>query len=564
MFLETLGSDDPRFRTLRFHEGLNILLADKSANSDRGDSRNGVGKTSFVRLLRYLVGGSRSKWIKGLGRQSDQVVHAVFNAPAGVVRVERRLSSPGALVDGFEMNSKEWEALAGSKLLGLPRSYPKPTSGELFSQLARLDFSDAVKAESHDTLLDCSMRLGYLLGLSMGALQKGQVAASFKEEHKNLKRALDGGAIGRFGPGEGEAKAELVSCRAERARLAEQLADYEIDERYAAHQERADELSRQIRDLNATALAAERRVRELGEASRGAGDGEAGVDTDRLLRLYSEAGAVFSSGVVRSFADVRAFHESVALNRRLLLSRELESARAELSEAQLRRKAADEERSELLRLLESSRALESVAELQRALSQLDAKIAALEARASDYASLANMKVALKGKEADAASSLRLDMAENGALVDEAVSLFTLLSREIYSDRRAALSVAPDDKGMLRVEPKIEGDDSKGILGAETFLLDIVCVVAGSKAGRIPGFLLHDSQLFDAMDNRQLSSCLSIGARLAEEYGFQYIVTLNTDRLVGEGVEGFDWHPYALDVVLTDKGEDGGLFGFRFE
>lgn len=49
-------------------------------------------------------------------------------------------------------------------------------------------------------------------------------------------------------------------------------------------------------------------------------------------------------------------------------------------------------------------------------------------------------------------------------------------------------------------------------------------------GRAPRILVHDSHLFDAIDGRQVASCLNVGARLAEEIGFQYNVTLSSDFL----------------------------------
>lgn len=89
------------------------------------------------------------------------------------------------------------------------------------------------------------------------------------------------------------------------------------------------------------------------------------------------------------------------------------------------------------------------------------------------------------------------------------------------------------------------------------------MIVGSKAGVIPGFLVHDSHVFDAMDDRQLCSCLNIGARLSKEHGLQYIVLLNTDRLESAEEIGFDRGEYPILTALTDRGENGGLFGARF-
>ena len=130
-------------------------------------------------------------------------------------------------------------------------------------------------------------------------------------------------------------------------------------------------------------------------------------------------------------------------------------------------------------------------------------------------------------------------------------------------RKARLLFEVTNKGVLKVEPKIDGDDSKGIKEVSIFAFDLACVIIGSEGGYIPGFLIHDSHLFDAMDDRQLCSCLNIGARLSDEHGLQYIVLLNTDRLEAVELIGFDRANYPIETILTDKGDDSGLFGFRF-
>jgi hypothetical protein len=61
----------------------------------------------------------------------------------------------------------------------------------------------------------------------------------------------------------------------------------------------------------------------------------------------------------------------------------------------------------------------------------------------------------------------------------------------------------------------------------------------------------------------VASCLNIGARLADEHGFQYIVTMDSDVLesVNQQSDGaFDSALYELPVRLEDKTPEGGLFG----
>ncbi len=98
---------------------------------------------------------------------------------------------------------------------------------------------------------------------------------------------------------------------------------------------------------------------------------------------------------------------------------------------------------------------------------------------------------------------------------------------------------------------------------KTFLLDMVVLRNAMRLGRAPKLIVHDSELFNGMDERQLGSCLNIAKRLSEEDGFQYVVLLNSDTLEAAEHNGFDRGDCVLDPVLSDIGEDGGLFGFRF-
>src|SRR3546814_5501647 len=100
---------------------------------------------------------------------------------------------------------------------------------------------------------------------------------------------------------------------------------------------------------------------------------------------------------------------------------------------------------------------------------------------------------------------------------------------------------------------------------QIFCFDLMMAELAARRGIGPGFLVHDSHLFDGVDERQVAKALQLGADHAASVGFQYIVTMNSDALPKDGFrDGFDVGTYVLDVKLTDASDTGGLFGMRLD
>jgi uncharacterized protein YydD (DUF2326 family) len=89
-----------------------------------------------------------------------------------------------------------------------------------------------------------------------------------------------------------------------------------------------------------------------------------------------------------------------------------------------------------------------------------------------------------------------------------------------------------------------------------FCYDATLATLWSREERQPGFLIHDSALFDPTEERQIEQALITMS--ADETPFQYICSMNTDRLPAK----FKDHA-AIVLRLTDRGPTGGLLGIRF-
>lgn len=580
MFLSVLTSSDPRFKTLRFREGLNILVADRTETSEQGDSRNSIGKTSAVKILRYVLGGDLPSEFKAPelsehiftatlslptieGDGADEVTVARAVSPTTRVRVSGWSATNGAV----DLHIDEWRELLSREVFRIPEHASRPTAGQIWGQLIRTYFGNPIKGHQSEADWESGVKIGFMLGLSPEILGKAGEVDRLTKQGKAIRAAVREGAIAHLSLDESALRAQLATARRQRDRTQGDLRSFKVDEQYADHQHEADSLSGSIQRLNDEGLALQRRLRELDEALQDEVASAQNSDLAmRLGRVYAEIGLVLPDTVSKRYEEVQAFHESVVRNRRSFLEQELGAVRIRLEAIDAERRNLDAQRSQIMQLLNETVALDTFLSLQRDLAKQESDVADIERRLEAANSISTISDTIKLRTAELVASVRTELNERDDRLDESISLFSELGAEIYTDREAALLVAPTAKGLLSVGPRISGDASTGVRSVETFMLDIVCTIAAIKLGRAPRILVHDSHLFDAIDGRQVASCLNIGARLAEEHGFQYIVTLNSDFLTSVEAQSdgaFDAEPYMLGTRLTDETEAGGLFGFRF-
>ena len=67
MKIKLLTSSDPRFQTLEFHDGLNIIVGEKVFKEDKKKTSNGIGKSLSLICIDYMLGkGTQSKEVSKL------------------------------------------------------------------------------------------------------------------------------------------------------------------------------------------------------------------------------------------------------------------------------------------------------------------------------------------------------------------------------------------------------------------------------------------------------------------------------------------------------------------
>lgn len=584
--MRRISSDLASFKTLSFKPGLNILIADKSDGASDRQSRNGAGKTSFVDLVHFLCGSNAPKdSIFRAPKLIDSTFEILMDVGASEYSVARSGQKPSTIAingpveslpiqpkfiekDGqYEISNENWKATLGSCWFDLevppnPDDKNTPTFRTLFAYFARRQgngaFQTPVQHSSQQQLWDQQVAMSYLLGLDWRIASDLQRLRGKEKLVKELGRAAKSGDLGTFVGRAADIRTRLAVAERKIERFSSQLQTFQVIPEYRELQIEANEITGKINGLGEENFIDQGLIRDLEESLVEERD----PDLSDLSKLYQEAGVVLPDKVRRRFDEVEVFHRTIIENRRSHLTNEITSASQRIQQRERAQSDLDARRRQIMDVLQSGGALEQYTSMREELGRAEAEVEALRQRLTAAETLESSKAELEIERTRLAQALRDDIHERENIVNEAIVVFEELSEALY-ETAGSLTIDATTNGPS-FEVKIEGQRSKGITNMQIFCFDLMLLELSSRRGRSPGFLIHDSHLFDGVDERQVAKALQLGADRAAEHGYQYIVTMNSDVLPKDGYRSdFDVKTYILDTKLTDATDSGGLFGLRF-
>ena len=578
------------FKPVQLHEGLNVLLADRLPGSTDKQTRNSAGKTSFLEIIHFLHGSDCDAG--SLFRKKELIDHSfqgTFLIQGTRLRVERSGSDPSKIfiLEGGEklepkktdkatgreyLSNVNWRAFLGHAMFGLPAQTEgsvydapfAPTFRALFPYFAwKKDSGGLLDPERHSGKQqtgDSQINLSYLLGLDWQIpweLQRVRVRERSLEE---FKKAVKQGTFGRVLGTVAELRPQLTVAETRAQKLREQIANFQVLDSYRNLSSRAARTKTEMQSISYEAVTLGETLDHLESAL----EAERPPARSDLQSLYAAAGVELPGVALRRFEDVNKFYDSIIENRRAHLQDEITGIRKKLADGEQTLATLDAERSEIFRTLQGRGALEDFLQLQKTLAEYDATAASLRERFQAAEILEGEVTQLEIDRNNLKRRLQEDHQQRRAVLDEVILLVAEAISELYDDRQGNFVVDATKNGPeFRIS--IAGDRGGGISNVEIFCFDLALLKTVSRRLGGPGFLLHDSHLFDGVDERQIARALLLGMRATQGKGLQYIVTMNSDIFDRLPLpDELDRKNAVLSTRISDETETGGLFGFRFE
>lgn len=578
----SVRSNQPQFRQVNFTSGFNIVVAERADESSKKESRNGLGKTTLLHIIDFCLGSSVT-FEEGIYREAlrDWVFIIDIRLRNEMYTVQRSVTSHTEvfLEGNFDnwpikpkienglasLSIRQWRDVLGVLLFDLSldedRKY-KPTYRSLISYFIRIGREAYITPFEHfrkQAEWDIQVNNAFLLGLGWEYASRWQVLKDKETDLKNLRKLASSGStlvtdlLGTMG----ELEADRMILEEQVAKQRQQIELFQVHPEYEHIRTQADLLTRQIHDYvnqnmydTKTITSYESSIKEEHAASE-----------DRVQDLYLEAGIELPELVLKRLEEVNAFHKEITKNRKEFLQSEINRLRNSINERSSQIRVNEREKASLLSILQTHGAIAEQTKLREIHQELVSKLQDVIRRIDALRKFEQEKASRKIEREQLLLDAIADHENRLSVRQRSVSLFNSNSQALY-DVPGSLIVNISNTGFkFNVEIMRGGSDGVQQMG-KVFTYDLTLAQLWSEKPINPGFLIHDSAIFDGVDERQRAAALQLAYSRSLEAGFQYICCINSDQIPYSDLDNFDVSNF-IQMRLTDHTPEGGLLGIRF-
>jgi len=219
-------------------------------------------------------------------------------------------------------------------------------------------------------------------------------------------------------------------------------------------------------------------------------------------------------------------------------------------------------RASALEILSTHGALQEMTKLQERLVETRGNLDRVRSQISEIKDLTARKRDIKVHKAELTKIAEQDHEERRDVWSVPVRLFSENSQALY--KTPGHLVIDITESGFKYDIEIKRSGSEGVGKMKVFCFDLMLLqLTAQDPGRLD-FLVHDSGLYDGVDERQRALALERAHDITERTGTQYICALNSDMVPrAEFSRGFEFDN-CVRLTLTDKNPSDSLLGFHFE
>ena len=574
--IHSIYSDHDSFKKIDFRDGFNVVLAERTEQSSQKESRNGLGKSTMINIIYFCLGGNPKGALNNI-KLIDSTFTIELDLNGKKYKISRRPRDKNKIfIDGdysdFPIEPKidadgkrflrydSWRKVLGKFMFDLPLDLPtfNPTFASIVSYFIRRGngFSDAFKQSSDQKTWDVQTNNAYLLDLGWTFATDLQILREKKYKIDVIKREIITGQSPIFVGDEGKLNAERIRLEIKAKQQKEELDNFRVNEQYEQIEKESNNITEIIHeDVNQNVV-----DNLLLNKYFSSFEEEQVTDIKLISDIYQEAGIHFSDKILGTLKEVNNFHTEIVKNRKEFLDSEIEKLKDKIKNRVNNIEELDKKRAKLMQILGTQGALKEYTEIQNNYNESYNELNNIKFRLEQLKNIKDEDANIKIEKQKLYQNALLDIRERDEQKNNAVSTFGKFSSSLY-DEFGQLVIDLSETGF-NFKIDIPKASSGGIENMKVFCYDLTLAKLWSKRKQSPGFLIHDSKIFDGVDERQRAGALQLAQSTSKDENFQYICTLNSDMIPQRDFkDNFNLHDYVVKT-FTDNTPDGGILGMQ--
>jgi uncharacterized protein YydD (DUF2326 family) len=521
MKLLILSSTNPKFRTLNFKDGLNIVAGLQKTNEQK-ESFNSIGKSLSLKLVHYILGAKLEEkklkdYLAGYGLFSLKILHDDKE-----YTIEKNFANTDFYINNEKINQTSYRKKLDSIFL---QTNFQINFRQLFNCFARRyggTYYTDVLTQQGRPITDYYQRFVnlFLLGIDTSLIEEN---FKVKEDSSKLDNASK--AIKEY---EKELnKSNLKDLLDELDILKEKKDKFIIAKSYDELKKQADSLTSELNELRNTRFFLEQRLEKKVVALKSIDN--INVDVEKIESIYSEAKFFFDKEITKRLSDAQNFHNSLIANRKKRLDSEVKELKIEIQNISDRTDNISKTRDAILKDLDNKGALEEYNSISERIKSLELEVQNLRKYENLLHEFKKEKISLDIKSNQIKEKSILYLEEQKENLDYIENKFRDLVKRFYDNHGGSLEIegAKDAKYLFDINPNIPKDAGQAVGEVKIFCYDVLLYQLNQD---LLGFMAHDGCIFSEMDSRQKSTILKIILELTSNNDFQYFLNIGQNTL----------------------------------
>ena len=498
MKLLQLTSDNPKFKTLNFKDGLNIVVGTQLTDEQK-KTINGLGKSLSLSLIHYMFG---SKFKTSSEKKLEQYLseYGIFELSFIHNNQEYTIKKDFSKSEFYINDEKIAKISYTSKLTEIFLGKDSEISfKQVFNCFSRrfsseVSYYSNVLTQQGRPLEDYYQKMTnlFLLGVNLSLVKRNfdvkDKLSKLKSAEKTLKeyeKKLD--------------KNNINDIKDEINRLKEQLDNFIIAENYDSLKQEADILTQNINDFRNKIYIISKKIRmkELNLKSSENID----IDIEKIKEIYDEANFFFEEKITKRLEEAQEFHNNLIQNRKKRLSIELNDLNIDLIKLEQNMQEISTKRDSIIKDLDSSGALEERDSLKDRIKTLEEEQKDLEKYEHILNEFKKDKVQLEMNETIIKKESLSYLEKNHNRFEQIEQKFRGLVKRFYDNTGGSLKIVetPTARYLFDISSDIPKQGSQGVGEVKIFCYDILLYLLNPN---LLDFLSHDGCIFSEMDKRQ--------------------------------------------------------------